>query len=168
MKSRQIYVYICMYIYVYVCIYRHSFSKRLTFQIYIYINYISFVSLGKTKEETKGIYIKYIFLKCQPFCKWVHIYIYIYIYPFSKRFSYREIYIDRYIPLFSCMCIRVHFSLVNVQLVKKFGSMMNFLFVRFLVPISQEKNKNEGILPAILLFCILLKINECGIIWSDL
>ena len=41
--------------------------------------------------------------------------------------------------LFSCTCARVHFSLVIVQLVKKLGSTMNFLFVRFLVPISREK-----------------------------
>ena len=65
--------------------------------------------------------------------------------------------------LFSCTCARVHFSLVIVQLVKKLGSTMNFLFVRFLVPISREKNDNARILSAILLFCILLKIKECGI-----
>ena len=33
----------------------------------------------------------------------------------------------------------MHFSLVIVQLAKNLGSTMNFLFVRFFVPVSQKK-----------------------------
>ena len=62
--------------------------------------------------------------------------------------------------IYFCFLFGVHFSLVIVQLVKKLGSTMNFLFVRFLVP-----KKHARIFSAILLFCILLKIKECGI-WS--
>ena len=65
-------------------------------------------------------------------------YIYIYIQPFSKTFSYGEIYRYIYILLFSCTCARVHFSLVIVQLVKKLGSTINFVFVGFFVPIWKE------------------------------
>ena len=93
----------------------------------------------------------------------VRSYTYIYIYTRFQKGVHIERYIDRYILLFSCTCAREHFSLVIVQLVKKLGSTMNFLFVRFLVPISQKKKKNAQILSAILLFCILLKIKECGI-----
>ena len=89
---------------------------------------------------------------------------------FQKGFHI-ERYIDRCTLLFSCTCARVHFSLVIVQLVKNLGSTMNFLFVRFLVPVSQKKKKRMQnivcricrILSAILLFWILLKIKECRI-----
>ena len=72
------------------------------------------------------------------FC-YKHIYIYIYIHTRFQKGFHIERYIDRYMLLFSCTCARVHFSLVIVQLVKKLGSTMRFLFVRFLVPISWEK-----------------------------
>ena len=49
--------------------------------------------------------------------------------------------------------------LVIVQLVKKRGSTINFLFFRFFVPICQLK-KNARAQSAILLICILLKIKE--------
>ena len=69
---------------------------------------------------------------------YIHIYIYIYIYtPVFKKGFHIERYIDRYILLFSCTCARVHFSLLIVQLVKKLGSTINSLFVRFFVPICQ-------------------------------
>ena len=90
------------------------------------------------------------------------IYIHIYIYTRFQKGFHIERYIDRYILLFSCTCALEHFSLLIVQLVKKLGSTMNFVFVRFLVLISQKK-KNAQILSAILLFCMLLKIKECGI-----
>ena len=38
---------------------------------------------------------------------------------------------------------RCAFSLVIVQLVKKLGSTMNFLFVRFLVPKKESNNADE-------------------------
>ena len=87
---------------------------------------------------------------------------FIYIYTRFQKGFHIERYIDRYILLFSCTCALEHFSLLIVQLVKKLGSTMNFVFVRFLVLISQKK-KNAQILSAILLFCMLLKIKECGI-----
>ena len=65
-------------------------------------------------------------------------YIYIYIYTRFQKGFHIERYIDRYILLFSCTCARA-FTLVIVQLVKKLGSTINFLFVRFFVPICQLK-----------------------------
>ena len=66
--------------------------------------------------------------------------------------------------LFSCTCARVHFSLVIVQLVQKTRFNDEFSFRQVLSSnFSGEKNDNARILSAILLFCILLKIKECGI-----
>ena len=59
----------------------------------------------------------------------------VHIYTRFQKGLHIERYIDRYILLFSCMCASVHFSLVIVQLVKKLGSMINFFFVGFVVPI---------------------------------
>ena len=73
--------------------------------------------------------------------KIIYIHIYIYIYTRFQKGFHIERYIDRYILLFSCTCAREHFSLLIVQLVKKLGSTMNFVFVRFLVLISQKKKK---------------------------
>ena len=60
------------------------------------------------------------------------------------------------------MCARAHFPLSIVQLVKKLGSAINSLFVRFLFQFVNKK-ENARILSAIHLICILLKIKECGI-----
>ena len=72
-------------------------------------------------------------------------YIYIYIYTRFQKGFHIERYIDRYILLFSCTCALEHFSLLIVQLVKKLGSTMNFVFVRFLVLISQKKKECTNI-----------------------
>ena len=80
----------------------------------------------------------------------------------KKKDFHIEIYIDRYILLFCCTCARVHFSFAIVQPVKNLvqrqilsssGSLFQFV----------NKKENARILSAILLFCILLKIKECGI-----
>ena len=60
-----------------------------------------------------------------------------YIYTCFQKGFHIERYIDRYIVLFCCTCARAHFFLVIVQLVKKLGSTINSLFVRFFVPICQ-------------------------------
>ena len=53
------------------------------------------------------------------------------IYIFTPVFKKVFIWIDRYILLFSCTCVRVHFSLVIVQHVKNLVLMRNFLSVGF-------------------------------------
>ena len=73
-----------------------------------------FCFFGRNKRKNKRYIYLYIFLKCQPFCKRVYIYIYT---RFQKVF-HTERYIDKYILLFSCTCAWVHFSLVIVQLVE--------------------------------------------------
>ena len=70
-----------------------------------------------------------------------------------------ERYIDRYILLFSCMCTRVHFSLVIVQHVKNLVSMINVLPVGFFVWICEKEN-NVRILSPILFIWALQEIKE--------
>ena len=99
--------------------------------------------LGQVRESppgiTDGIYFPPFTRSARYIYIYIYLYIYIYIYTRFQKGFHIERYIDRYMLLFSCTCARVHFSLVIVQLVKKLGSTMNFLFVRFLVPISREK-----------------------------
>ena len=104
-------VYIYIYIYLPWCYYykswliqtrgetlerRDIFSKRSTFQ-----KYISSVSLGETKEQTKGIYIYIFFWNVTLFeneCIYIYIYIYIYI---SVELTLQNNFFDcRYIDVF--------------------------------------------------------------------
>ena len=107
-----------VYIYLYISPYENVSENGC---IYIYI-----IHKVKSLNSDDHKFNTNLFRRC---------YIYIYIHPFSETFSYGEIYIDRYILLFSCTCARVHFSLVIVQLVKKLGSTIIFFFVGFFVPI---------------------------------
>ena len=72
---------------IYIYIYIHSFSKGSTFQ-----KYLSFVSLGEAKEQTKGIYIYIFFWNVNLFeneC--------IYICCVKKRYRKKAVFLQKYI-----------------------------------------------------------------------
>ena len=91
--------------YIYIYIYMHSFTKRLTFQKYIfYIYTFCFFFCFAQRNKRYIIYI-YIYLKCQPFWKRVSIYTYIYIYIHTYIYIYLSGFHKRYLHKFQ-VCLR--------------------------------------------------------------
>ena len=137
-KSHKSHRYI--YIYIYIYIYMGNRKKKLHFHPYFPISHIyisrstlTYRALYYEKIVTQASYI-YIYIRgfksrSRQFlefylCSFIsfflslvsvhlcYVYIYIYIYTRFQKGFHIEIYIDRYIHLFSCTCARVHFSLV--------------------------------------------------------
>ena len=94
---------------------------------------------SQMKRWRFSVYYRFVYSFSRSFqLSFIYIYIYIYIYTRFQKGFHIERYIDRYTLLFSCTCASVHFSLVIVQLVKKFASTIIFFFIGFLVPIWKE------------------------------
>ena len=73
-----------------------------------------------------------------------------------------EKYIDSLILLSYCTCTRVHFHLL-LSIVKLTRFNDKFSLRQILCSSLQKKKKDARILSAILLICILLNTEECGI-----